>query len=694
MGGKANPVWNIYEAVILLQAYLKATQNSTPLLRAAKTVSSELRKMAINRGMTISDSFRNAVGLNFQIRSMATAFNGTSDGVPTSALFEETVKIYREDNPRFRALLKEAESMIAGKNAQQSLSDESGLTDCESEYYGYLQNTARLAEKTCIAYISHIRSAEEYARNNGYTCSSLFCKEKATTIATARELYSSSDFAAYNKQKHYCFSAAINKLLEFLGEEIPEMASANITKPVASVMSNSEITNVLKHHYEYGFKYDSIRELMRFRQFANEMDIALPDDDDVLKEIIISSGDVIGEKVYFVGNDFHQELQRIVDKAFSTGAEVIYYECLFEIESEWMKRHTITSPEMLKEYLKRYIILCSFSGRYMVKGIGHNEKESVTHEIKRVWGSDLVESVSALSERLPFIPIGIIARVISGNDSFTRCSEGEYFLVDKLNLSDDEVNSIIKFVDESYLKNGFVSLSEIQSVEIEEEYYELNRNVLLKAIYKKILSDKYHLNKNILTMEKSEMDVVILLRQHISGKEKCSIDEVLNIAMELTGAINRQCAFQALYDDMVRVDRDHFVANRLVNFHVDDIDKVLSKFITDNFRAIRDVTTFAMFPVCGYNWNHYLLESFCYKYSKKYNLYVNSFNDKNAGIIVEKGFNKKYDEMLTIAVARSGVELSPDTIGQYLFNTGYMAKSKFSKLDEIVRRASKLRIEG
>ena len=101
-----------------------------------------------------------------------------------------------------------------------------------------------------------------------------------------------------------------------------------------------------------------------------------------------------------------------------------------------------------------------------------------------------------------------------------------------------------------------------------------------------------------------------------------------------------------------------------------------------------------MFPLCGQNWNHYLLESFCYKYSRRYSLHVIHFNDKNAGIIAEKNFNKKYNEMLVIALARTDVELSPEVIGQYLFNTGYMAKSKYAKLGEIAQRASELREKG
>ena len=98
-----------------------------------------------------------------------------------------------------------------------------------------------------------------------------------------------------------------------------------------------------------------------------------------------------------------------------------------------------------------------------------------------------------------------------------------------------------------------------------------------------------------------------------------------------------------------------------------------------------------MFPISGQNWNHYLLESYCYKFSRKYSLHVLNFNDKNAGIIAEKNFNMRYDEMVAAALAREDIELTPEVAGQYLFNTGYMAKSKYARLNEIVQRAKEIR---
>lgn len=594
----------------------------------------------------------------------------------------------------FATLTEQEAGTTASKHSMSANAPTS--TACEAEFLAYLQNTAKLADKTCVSYVSSIRSAERYAIDNGYLSYSLFNEDKEKIIATASELYSDPDFISYNDNQHNRFSAAINKLLEFIGADIPEKAAASLGKRhdnqiTAPAEANSEIVAVLKQHYEYGFKYDSIRELMRFRQFADEMEITLPEEDEALKASILSSGTVIDDKVYCKSDDMLQELQRIVDDILSSGAVVIYYESLFENKQEWMESHVITSPDMLKEYLQYNISGCSFSKKFMVKGSRCSEKDAVTDELKRIWGAHPVESVYRLSDRLPYIPIGNIWRVISGNDLFVLASEGEYLFIDRFRITKDEEEDILDFVDEICKENGFASLCDVPLGSIEEENYELTQTAIYNAIYKKVLSGKYHLNGKILTKEKSELDAVMLLKQYIKDKDECTFDEVADKVVELTGGINRQYAFQALYDDMVRVDKNRFVANRLVNFSIDEIDTVLAGFVTDNFCAIRDVTTFAMFPLCGQNWNHYLLESFCYKYSRRYSLHVIHFNDKNAGIIAEKNFNKKYNEMLVIALARTDVELSPEVIGQYLFNTGYMAKSKYAKLGEIAQRASELR---
>lgn len=119
------------------------------------------------------------------------------------------------------AVATSTESKTTPKNILVSTSTSA---TCETEFYDYLQNRTKLADRTCISYVSAIRSAERYAVDNGYISCSLLNEDKETIVATATELYGDSNFIKLNEQQHNRFSAAINKLLEFIGAKVPEKA--------------------------------------------------------------------------------------------------------------------------------------------------------------------------------------------------------------------------------------------------------------------------------------------------------------------------------------------------------------------------------------------------------------------------------------------------------------------------------------
>lgn len=678
------PKWNIHEAVILLDAYLKSLQGECPKRKIIKRVSTELRQMAVNRGTFVDNSYRNENGISYQMQSMESAYKGFRIYTPASKLFVETVTVYREDHELYDKLLDEARTMIVAQHGSKE------------EFLTWV--AVNLPEKRFKWAEENLLKVEQFANAAKLIYGSIFDVIDTSTLnKILNYIEKSKIFQIKNRQFISYITEDLKCYVEFcLHRQTPCESTENIALGKSDYEPSeidNEIKRMLKTHYEYGFKYDSIRELIRFRQFADAMGITLPEKDEVLKASILSSGTVIDDRVYCKNDDMQQELQLIVGNIFSSGANVIYYESLFEREQKWMESHVITSPDMLKAYLQNTIAGCSFSKKFMVKGSRRSEKDAVTDELKRIWGSHPSESIYSLHDRLPYIPLKNIWRVISGNDLFVLVSEGEYLFIDRFHITEDEEENILDFVDSTCEKNGFASLSDVPLGGIEEENYELTQLAIYNSIYKKVLSSKYHLNGKILTRDNPKLDAVTLLKQYIKGKDECTFDELADKVVDLTGGTNRQYAFQALYDDMVRVDCNHFVSNRYVNFNVDEIDNILSGFITDHFRAIKDVTTFAMFPLCGQDWNHYLLESYCYKYSRKYSLHVIRFNDKNAGIIAEMDFDKKYNEMLAIALARTNVELSSEVIGQYLFDTGYMAKRKYAKLAEIAQRASELRKE-
>ena len=560
-----------------------------------------------------------------------------------------------------------------------------------------------MSASTARNYSSGISVCESFMKEHAIGTGRLYSASTEEVASNTEKLLTDKQFQDLNAIQHNRLSASLNKYSSFRGTTALQNKSytnealtlSKVSKKRQTNKYNSEtinnVTTVLETHYQYGFKRNSIREILRFRQFADSLCLSIPDNDEQLVEVIELIGETIDDKIYYKSGNLNDELLTLVDSVFEQGVKVIYYESFYAINADWMEKSFIASEYVLKEYLEKIVPGCSFSKKFMTKGTKETEKVAITEEIKRVWGNKQILEVEELSKKLPYIPLNNIWRVISGNDNFVLAYEGAYLNTDFLIISQEQIDDIIKYVKNACYEKGFVSLLEIPIEGIEEENYDVPKSAIFRAIYNIVLSDKYHINGKILTKDKPDLDAVSLLKQHVKGKDFCTFEEAQETLIGLTGVSNRQYVFQALYDEMIRVDKNRFVSDSNVRFNVDEIDEELSSFMGNHFCSIQDITTFAMFPVCGQTWNHYLLESFCYKYSKKHSLHIKNFNDKNAGIIAEKSYLENYEEMLAIVIAKSDVELTVEAVGQYLYENGYMAKRKYAKYPVVIQRASDLR---
>ena len=472
------------------------------------------------------------------------------------------------------------------------------------------------------------------------------------------------------------------------------------TPAVDRLVPSPEVVEVLQKHYPYGYRIESSIEMKRLRKFAEIDGLALPDNDMQLKAEIANAGILIEDKVYVIDNETITGLHRIVQTIKEDGLQCFFFDSFLDRHQEWADEKRITSVEILREIFTRNQdgVLSKGHESYIAKNfVSFNgkctEKDAVTDEMRRVWGSNSVSYVEKLRASLPYVPEEYIRRYLSGNRNFAWVAEEQYLLVDRLVITKDEEAAIYKFVADGCAEVGFASMADIPLGNLVEENYELTITGLHTAIYNRVLFDDFYLNGKILTKEKNGLSVVSLVKQFVADKDECTFEEAHSKVAELTGGQYRYMAYEALYDSMVRVDESRYVHDKHVRFDVDAIDEVLSDIISDGFIAIKEVTTFALFPMCGQAWNHYLLESFCYRYSKKYALHVVGFNDKNAGIIAEQKITCTYEEFLARAAARAKIELTPAAIGTYFFETGYMGKRKFAWLDSVAEKAIAIREE-
>ncbi len=477
------------------------------------------------------------------------------------------------------------------------------------------------------------------------------------------------------------------------GKDADRSAKTDVSKPQWKPKYTDVVARILSDYYKYGFRISSPIDLMKFRNYAEEECINLPTEDEELEKEIAAAGVTFDGKIYVFSAELLEGLGRIIDEIFESGATVIFLSSFMEKQEEWLEANHVSSEALLKEIIRRCRPAFYVGQNILTKGKRVTEHEAVVFEIHRIAGAGDVVWISDLFEHLPYIPDEKIVWSLSASDEFVRISEGKYFRMSGFICDEEDKAAILDFVSAECRRNGFVSITDIPMGSIPEENYELSTTALYQAVFNHILKNLYYLNGKIITTDQSGIDITILLKAYCQNREECTATELMERAEELTGNINKQYSLIALYDSLVRVDADRFVSEKQVHFDVDRIDALLRKIVGDRFAPIRKVTTFALFPPCGQNWNHYILESYCYRFSRKYRLSVLNYNDKNAGMIASIDLPLTYNELLSEAAANADVELTQEAVGEYFFENGFTAKRKYSSMPEIIAKAKTIRDE-
>lgn len=105
------PVWNQYEAALLLEGCLQVKKGENKHQVVAR-ISKDLRQMAIKKGQTIDEIYRNENGITLQMVRMQMAMAGVIDEKRKPAkIFFDIVSMYKSDRNSFNELLKQAKVM-------------------------------------------------------------------------------------------------------------------------------------------------------------------------------------------------------------------------------------------------------------------------------------------------------------------------------------------------------------------------------------------------------------------------------------------------------------------------------------------------------------------------------------------------------------------------------------------------------
>lgn len=571
------------------------------------------------------------------------------------------------------------------------------------QYAEWLIQVRQSSNVTARLYISSIKSANRFALSHQLIAVDIWVVRDDFLKSSVQSILSDEEFYDYNASQHNRFSAALKSYVTFrTGEILPltkkrkkrSGASSPIDTTQAQKMVDctESIKNLLLTKFPYGLRTDSIIDIMKFKHYAEEEHVEFTANDDLLKVQILNFGITCEGKSYFISDESCSEIMLLLDSIFDAGHSIIYYENLYNLHQELFEKCHVYSQELLGCLLEKKFPLIYTAKNFITKNSSRlKESDAVEFELARVWGDSVRHSYDELYERLPYIPDEKIRFYLSYTQKFVWSSPETFVAIDKFIVTDTEKEAIYSYVKNKCNTIGYASINDVPLGNIVEENYDMSITAIYDIIYRVVLKEDFALTGKILTHKNKSVDILTIAKAYCVGKDACTFSELNEYVTFVNGTQNRQVTFQAAYDQFVRIDETHYVADKFVNFSVSAIDDILEKVLDKGFAPIKSIASFALFPDCNFSWNHYILESYCYRYSKKFRLSILNFNDKNAGIIIKKDMTLGYYDILAIAAANSSVELTNSAVGQYLCEAGYTSKKSMKALDGIVEKAKTLR---
>lgn len=647
-------VWNEHEAALLVDTFEKVRDGVVSRDKAIVNLSKRLRNRMVLDGIVINEKYRNVAGMDLQLLSLERSVDSYGCLVENNHLSHTFCKIYllsRNDREAYNAMLSDANMLYPEISNEVMFSNGSLNTMHSYEAYEIEQTNSFVNEEKDVEYKASGSFMVESPIDNSLPKSNL---------------------------------APISHAFKTININVEE----NVLAILAKNFSNGYRLNSLIAHKRFAMYYT--------KEYGKNMDIY----DDQMDAIISKVGIVYNGMVYapskMIDETTKQSLFDYIENQFANGIVCIYYNVLFEHFSQQFLGQIMVDGEMLRYYLEFYNIenKYHFDEEYFSQEMSANIdiNQVVIDYVKAQGGCVTEDEVSTAFEYLPREKV--IEAFSSNRQKLVLSSMKTRFHIDNFQLEEIDKIVIVDFLSKEIASMQYVTFSELfgKIAEIAPRVIENNIQFTqtgIRTALSCLLSDKFHIIGGFISDYDNSVSAYDAFINLGRGRESFNISEVEVMANDFNVPIN----FEALAVNNVRVSEDIFVSKDYIAFDTELVDKAISRFCQNEFISILDVNTFTAFPECGYRWTPYLLESYLYSYSKMFILKHKAFNKTSvAGAIVRKtSCCTDYLDIMALALANADISLDEKSSLDFLAQNGYIERRRLNTINEVIRKAEKMK---
>jgi hypothetical protein len=432
------------------------------------------------------------------------------------------------------------------------------------------------------------------------------------------------------------------------------------------------LCSVLEQHFSNGIRPNSVIDIGKLTNvYRKHKKVKLIKGNTDIVSLLGAVGICSGDKIFFIRKEDKMALVNLVKQLILSGQRIFFYNEIYERHSDFMMRKNIHSKKLLKTLLVGLLPSLYHSKNYFAK----SKNVTMESEILHCYKTTICLSFAQIKEKLPYLPLEKIKQMLTLHNDFIWVTTSVYTHISKIEIDYNEVKKINNKIKTEIAKHGYFSLASFDLPRSCELNPELSRVAVRNGLFKICFADRYEKRGNIVTQKGTILNSITLLKDYCLTHDRLTIDELFDFEKEIYDGVHSQSLFIA-YDTMIRIDKNIFVSDEMINFDVEKIDNALALFVTDDIVPLRIVTSFISFPyIEGYHWNLFLLESFCRRFSKVFTYQCLSVNSRNVVAIYKKTLKfANYIDVLADVVFKKGITLTKEDVGNFLFENGYIAQ--------------------
>lgn len=457
---------------------------------------------------------------------------------------------------------------------------------------------------------------------------------------------------------------------------------------------------VLVEKFDSGFRMGDFIHRNRFRHFYEELNGApLNSSDMELDNILEMCGMVHDGRLYVIENLLDEttkvRLLESIEEQLNLHPR-LYLEILFERFADDFRGTAIESMDILKTYLQA---LPDFN--YYINKDRVFRDESFRHvgspkdEVKRLLEEEhRPMNDDEIFKKLNWIPqekIGVAFMQCSVTQEILSNGDHSRFILETFDIAGDEIEWLSEWIKQELDNSDFIgSMDAVKALKSRySDIVERNsgfRDIGIRNAIAVLLGDDFDFNGNLIVKKGKIISNEDLFKDFCESRDAFTVDDIDLLA----NSLGVPALYDVIYGNSFRLNERDFVQS-VPKMDVDAVDDVIETFVRGKeYIPLKKIDFWGGFPIVSGNWNHFMLESFLWRCSKKFKLVHSNFSKTTfAGAIVRNDVAMDFEDVLVHALSEENFDAG--RAKKFLKEEGYLAREKCSNIDSLLEKSQQLR---